>query len=159
MRRRARLGGCFLTCSAPPRSTMVAVLACVQPVKMLKRSLPTCRSSKCWQKPSTSGTRLFTVVCTCAPVALATRCRSSSATRPAQKMSRSAKYCTEPQRCQPFCLKLSLLPAPVSSVPVLCDNTISFQSRRLSLLSLFVNKILTSAGQEPWSSNKSPAHM
>lgn len=41
----------------------------------------------------TSSTTLLTDVCTVPPVAAATRSRSSSATRPAQKISRSAKYC------------------------------------------------------------------
>ena len=36
---------------------------------------------------------LLTDVCTVPPVAAATLLRSSSATRPAQKMSLSAKYC------------------------------------------------------------------
>mmetsp|Transcript_15394 Transcript_15394/g.50577 ORF Transcript_15394/g.50577 Transcript_15394/m.50577 type:complete len:214 (+) Transcript_15394:290-931(+) len=82
-----------MNCSAPPRSTMVAVFASGQPVKMLKRSFPTWRSSKRPHVPSTPGTRLFTVVWSCAPVALSTRCMSPSSTRPAQKMPRSAKNC------------------------------------------------------------------
>eukprot|EP00958_Prasinococcus_capsulatus_P001729 scaffold152_cov383-Prasinococcus_capsulatus_cf.AAC.12 len=51
------------------------------------------RTSNAPQVPRLEGSTLLTVVCTCAPVTLATRCRSSSATRPAQKISRSAKYC------------------------------------------------------------------
>lgn len=43
----------------------------------------------------TSSITLLTDVCTVPPVAAATRCRSSSVTRPAQNISRSAKYCLQ----------------------------------------------------------------
>mmetsp|Transcript_29041 Transcript_29041/g.78210 ORF Transcript_29041/g.78210 Transcript_29041/m.78210 type:complete len:283 (+) Transcript_29041:296-1144(+) len=82
-----------MNCSLPPLSTMVAVLACGQPMNMLYRSAPTWRSSKLEHVPSTAGSRPLTVVCTRAPVALATRSMSGPSTRPAQKTPRSAKYC------------------------------------------------------------------
>mmetsp|Transcript_5567 Transcript_5567/g.14421 ORF Transcript_5567/g.14421 Transcript_5567/m.14421 type:complete len:268 (+) Transcript_5567:196-999(+) len=83
-----------MNCSAPPRSTMVAVLAWGQPVKRLYLSFPTCFSSNLAHAPSTPGRwRSFTEVCTMPPAARATLCMSSSATRPAQNMPRSAKYC------------------------------------------------------------------
>lgn len=43
-------------------------------------------------EPETSSIMLLTDVCTVPPVAAATRCKSSSVTRPAQNISRSAKY-------------------------------------------------------------------
>ncbi len=55
-------------------------------------ALPTWRSSNFSQVPSALTSRLLTVVCTLAPVALATRSMSPVSTRPAQKMPRSAKY-------------------------------------------------------------------
>mmetsp|Transcript_39318 Transcript_39318/g.84176 ORF Transcript_39318/g.84176 Transcript_39318/m.84176 type:complete len:208 (-) Transcript_39318:120-743(-) len=83
-----------MNCSAPPRRTMVAVFARGQPVKRLKRSLPTWRSSNEAHWPNTlSGLRLLTVDCTMPPVAKDTRLMSSSGTRPAQNIPRSAKYC------------------------------------------------------------------
>jgi hypothetical protein len=82
-----------MNCSAPPRSRIVTDCAAVQPVKKLKRSPPTCFSSKSAQQPSTPADSPLHVACIAPPHAAATRLRSSSATRPAQKSSRSAKYC------------------------------------------------------------------
>mmetsp|Transcript_45718 Transcript_45718/g.74573 ORF Transcript_45718/g.74573 Transcript_45718/m.74573 type:complete len:229 (+) Transcript_45718:458-1144(+) len=82
-----------INCSAPPLRITVADLASGHPVKRLYRSEPICLSSNTSHVPSTLGMISFTEVCTAPPVALATRCKSSSATRPAQNMSRSAKYC------------------------------------------------------------------
>ena len=82
-----------MNCSAPPRSTSVHVLLAGHPRKRLNRSLPTCFSSKTSHVPIWSGVKSFTVVWIRAPVDLVTRRRSSSATRPAQKTPRSAKYC------------------------------------------------------------------
>lgn len=56
------------------------LLAGHAPVKRLYRSAPTCRSWNCAQLPSALALRLFTVVWIWPPVAMATRCRSSSAT-------------------------------------------------------------------------------
>mmetsp|Transcript_22774 Transcript_22774/g.31221 ORF Transcript_22774/g.31221 Transcript_22774/m.31221 type:complete len:304 (-) Transcript_22774:843-1754(-) len=80
-------------CSPPPLRMMVAVLALGQPLKKLNRSSPRPRSSNTSQWPSTAPFRPCTEVCTKAPVALATRSRSSVATLPALKMPLSAKYC------------------------------------------------------------------
>mmetsp|Transcript_6320 Transcript_6320/g.27836 ORF Transcript_6320/g.27836 Transcript_6320/m.27836 type:complete len:273 (+) Transcript_6320:807-1625(+) len=87
------LAASSMNCSAPPLSTMVHVLDPGHPRNRLKRSLPTCLSSNTSHVPSCSGVTSFTVVCTLAPVALVTRSKSSSVTRPAQKTPRSAKYC------------------------------------------------------------------
>mmetsp|Transcript_17196 Transcript_17196/g.30845 ORF Transcript_17196/g.30845 Transcript_17196/m.30845 type:complete len:254 (+) Transcript_17196:451-1212(+) len=81
-----------MNCSAPPLSTMVVVLVSGQPVNTLNLSLPTWRSSKDPQLPSTLSFRSPREVWMTPPVALATRSRSFASTRPAQKISRSAKY-------------------------------------------------------------------
>lgn len=111
------------TWSAPPRRTIVAVCPVGHPLKILNLSFPTCFSSNTshvprtfWKSKTTQNTgevnqisydngsnqtnhtssiMLLTDVWTVPPVAAATRCRSSSATRPAQKISLSAKYCKE----------------------------------------------------------------
>ena len=63
------------------------------PSKRLYRSAPICFSSKTSHVPRCSGLRSDTVDWIEPPTALTTRFRSSVATRPAQKMFRSAKYC------------------------------------------------------------------
>lgn len=55
-------------------------------------SPPIWLSSKCWQVPRTESPRSATVVRIEPPQAFMVRLRSSSGTRPAQNMSRSAKY-------------------------------------------------------------------
>lgn len=82
-----------MNCSLPPRRMIVAVLRPVHPLNRLYRSAPICFSSNAAQAPRTSGVRPVTVVWMRAPVARATRSRSSLETRPAQKRPRSAKYC------------------------------------------------------------------
>eukprot|EP01139_Manchomonas_bermudensis_P005583 Amastigsp_a175365_241.p3 type:complete len:358 gc:universal Amastigsp_a175365_241:413-1486(+) len=82
-----------MNCCAPPRRTMVAVVVNGHPVKKLYRSSPTWRSSKRSQVPRTAGLTPASEVWILAPVARATRSRSSLTTRPAQKSWRSAKYC------------------------------------------------------------------
>ena len=81
-----------MNCSAPPRSTRVQVLALGQPSKKLKRSPPICRSSNRSHVPKCCGWMSEQVDWMLAPTACTTRSRSSEATLPAQKMSRSAKY-------------------------------------------------------------------
>lgn len=61
-------------CVATPREYKSAVISCVA------HGARTCCSWNCAQVPRAEGLRPLTVVCTCAPVACATRCRSSSAT-------------------------------------------------------------------------------
>lgn len=81
-----------MNCSAPPLNTSVQVLAAGQSSKKLNRSPPICRSSKrpqvprCWSWMSEHVDEMLP------PVAWTTRSRSPEETRPAQKMSRSAKY-------------------------------------------------------------------
>ena len=81
-----------LACSAPPRRMIVHVVSLSHPEKKLYRSPPTWRSSNFAHAPSTPGLRSLHDVCSEAPVAFDIRLRSSSATRPAQKRPRSAKY-------------------------------------------------------------------
>mmetsp|Transcript_37815 Transcript_37815/g.81604 ORF Transcript_37815/g.81604 Transcript_37815/m.81604 type:complete len:213 (+) Transcript_37815:528-1166(+) len=82
-----------MNCSLPPLSTMVDVRSLGHPVKRLNRSSPTCFSSNFTHVPSTPSKMPLVLVWMVAPVALATRFRSPSSTRPAQKRPRSAKYC------------------------------------------------------------------
>lgn len=81
-----------MNCSAPPRRRRVHVLAWGQSEKRLKRSEPIWRSSNRPQVPKWEGWMSEQVDWMEAPVAWQTRSRSSDVTRPAQKMSRSAKY-------------------------------------------------------------------
>ena len=94
-------------CSAPPRRSMVQVLALGQPSKKLNRSLPTCVSVNVSHVPSwfsfrfkqddlkNINRRLRSSFHTTMepPHAFMVLLRSSSATRPAQNIPRSAKYC------------------------------------------------------------------
>jgi len=82
----------LMNCSAPPRSTSVHVRALGQPSNRLYRSAPIWRSSKTSHDPRCSSRMSLHVLWTAPPTALTTRLRSSVATRPAQKMWRSAKY-------------------------------------------------------------------
>ena len=85
-----------MNCSAPPLKTSVHVLAAGHPSKKLKRSPPICRSSKRSQVPRCCGWISEQVEEMLPPQACTTRSRSSVETRPAQKMSRSAKYLESP---------------------------------------------------------------
>lgn len=68
----------------------------------------------------TSSITLLTDVCTVPPVAAATRCRSSSVTRPAQNISRSAKYCSQTKHL--FSLSIKLNNLQHDSLPKLSFN-------------------------------------
>mmetsp|Transcript_24937 Transcript_24937/g.36869 ORF Transcript_24937/g.36869 Transcript_24937/m.36869 type:complete len:274 (-) Transcript_24937:923-1744(-) len=82
-----------INCSLPPLSTMVLVRFCGHSSNTLKRSSPTCRSSNLPHVPRIPSKRPLVVVWTVPPVALQTRLRSESSTRPAQNKPLSAKYC------------------------------------------------------------------
>ena len=79
-----------INCSAPPRKIIVQVLVFGTPVKKLNLSPPTWVSSKSSQYPRVSSHRSLTVVWMDPPKAFIVRLRSSSITRPAQNISRSA---------------------------------------------------------------------
>ncbi|SGY78714.1 BQ5605_C008g04922 [Microbotryum silenes-dioicae] len=82
-----------MNCSAPPLNNNVHVWALTQPSKRLNLSPPICFSSNLSHVPRCSGRISEHVDWIEPPTAETTRFKSSTATRPAQKMSRSAKNC------------------------------------------------------------------
>ena len=102
-----------MNCSAPPRRTKVQVLAAGQSSKKLNRSPPICFSSNLPQVPRCCGWMSEHVEDMLPPVAWTTRSRSSEETRPAQNISRSAKYL--------FCCK-SLLSCTSCDTDSLCGQ-------------------------------------